>query len=161
MIQSVKPHPASNPYPILRPLAHQPLRFISLTREMIGLDTHYGDNGTYICPGEEKCSACGKGHPARWNGYLIGKSLINGSIAVCHLTAAAGIELQSHYEKPRGFLGAKILLVRTLPVMNAPVEAKLFGWEDDVCPVPADRALEIVARIYRKQITTPDGSRDA
>lgn len=161
MNTSVKPHPAENPYPVLRPLHGHPLRFISLNREMIGLDTHYGDCGTYMCPGEEKCAACRRGEPKRWNGYLVGKSEVNDKIAICHITAAAGVQLDFHYEKPRGFMGARIILKRSGPAMNSPVEAMIYGWVDDVVPVTREKSVEIIARLYRKLINTKDGERFA
>jgi hypothetical protein len=120
-----------------------------MTRKIFGIDSHFGDSGTYPCPGEELCDRCKAGDPARYQGYLIGRGIENHHLAICHLTAASAIELKVHQVGERGLLGAKILLIRNGPKGNSPVEGKLFGWEEGVEETPEARLMEIVCAIYR------------
>lgn len=152
MIQSVDPHPRRVPYPILRPRPGQPHRFVSRSRTLFGVDSHFGNRATFHCVGEEFCERCKVGDAPRYQGYLLGQSIDERHMCICHVTAAAALELKPHLATRRGLLGARIVLTRMSPAANGPVGATLFGWDDEVTEIPMAELGAIVNAIYRIKI---------
>lgn len=149
MIQLVKPHKLTVPYPLLRPRPGCPLRFVSRSKHLVGVDTHYGSNGTFICPGEDDCPSCRKGEPPRYQGYLLGESIVNNKIAIIHLTAAAAEEVWSLEIASDGLVGARFVLERSGPKQNSPVNAIHFGWDEAVDALSQHLLVECLVRLYR------------
>lgn len=152
MIKSVDPHGRRVPYPILRPGPGKPHRFVSLSRKLFGVDSHYGNRCTFACPGEQHCNNCKAGDAPRYQGYLIGMSLDYKMTCISHVTAGAAIELNALATPTRGLLGAKILLTRNSVSSNGPVSAIIFGWDDAVDQMPSNTLEAIVNAIYRVKI---------
>jgi len=75
-------------------------------------------------------------------------------MAIVHLTANAALQLLPHITGVRGLLGARIVLTRDSVAQNSPVGATVFGWDDQIKPVPWERLVEIVHAIYRQPVSS-------
>ena len=148
-MRTVRPHPESVPYPILRPRPGQPLRCVCLSREIFGVDTHYGNGMTYYCPGAETCDTCKRGGVARYQGYVMGLGLQSNVTAIIHLTAKAAEMLEAVERPQRGLLGLKISLFRVGDKDNGEVQAQAFGWEDDVNEFSRARLSQLMHSVFR------------
>lgn len=149
MLSSVQPHPATRPYKVVRPRPGVDVIFVSLSRKIFGISTHYGNHGTYRCVGAKHCTACKGGDPPRWQGYLIGEGEESGTVALIHLTYNAARDLQNTERLTRGLLGARIRLHRKGPQSNGEVAATCHGWKDDASEVGWNFLRQMVHALYR------------
>lgn len=71
------PPETDNPhsFDIVRTPASKPLIAIVTSLEIAGRMTHFANNRTVPCEGEDKCPWCQAGHSRRWHGYLAAVSM--------------------------------------------------------------------------------------
>ena len=152
MMKQSQPHPEKVPYPIVRPRPGLGIRFVSMSRSIFGIDTHYGGGRTYYCPGRIDCESCKKGHLQRYQGYLMGCHSENGTVAVVHLTAGAAEIISKLETGDRGLVGLKCVLLRSGQLDNGAVEVQPYGWTTDVQEFPQEEFEKLIHSIYRIQL---------
>lgn len=136
------------PWPILRPGACRPLRFVSLCKCWAAKNTHWFGGKTVECTLTDECIACQRGIDVRWTGWIIGKSMVNEDRAICHLSAGAANDLVPILRERGSLLGAQIVLERKGEKRNGPVYARVEGQSEVDRPFTAAELEKIINVIF-------------
>jgi len=144
-----QPVPANVPYPIVRIPKAGVLRMEVCTRSWVNLMVHYTGSGAKVCPGEDKCTACLSGILQQWQGYVMATPIDKRQFFIVPLTQLAAYMLKQQVWRKQSLWGAKVVLTRTGPRANGPVEASIWGWSDDTPFTSIDRLLWAVSTIHR------------
>lgn len=101
------PEPRKTFVRVESPKVGQPVKFVSYSRQVIGIRTHWMDGTTHPCLAPEyPCPGCGEKLPRRWKGYLFGWSLTHPGSALLELpadTIRAYIQLRDAAQDLRGY----------------------------------------------------------
>lgn len=138
------------PYEVVKVLPGKPIKFISQSKAWEDIYTHWYGRHSIKCLKPDYCQLCIDRNAIVWKAYLLGCATVGGNTAIFQLTPVATSSLLEWTERPRGLLGAIILLTRKGKRDNGPLTAELRGWCDHVEERPFER-LEGVVKVLYKQ----------
>lgn len=112
---------------IRRAPAEGTMKLVLLSREILGLQTHFYLGRTGPCL-RDKCDACRRNHLARWKGYLLAKDVSTMSQIVFEFTPP-GVKSLVDAQKTYGTMrGLQIIVSRIGKKANSRVNIFVKGW---------------------------------
>lgn len=144
------PNGIYSPYEVVKCLPGKPIKFVCQSKEWEDVETHWYGGHSVRCPKPAYCQLCEDRNDVAWKAYLLGTAPTGGVTAIFQLTPLAASTLKEWADRPRGLLGAIILLKRKGDRPNGPLTAELRGWCDHTTERPYERLERVVNVLYKQ-----------
>jgi len=139
-------------YKIVVCKADQPLSFVSVCDQYVGLITHWWGGHTVACEYPEFCEACNRSIRKDFKSYLAVESVEFGTRVIVQITHACCLELARYLEYPRGLLGLKMRLSRATKADTSMLQVATFGFQEVAHPVTAEQLEQTMARVFAANV---------
>lgn len=135
-------------YPIVRCRPKQPLRITLLQVSFRGVWTHYWNDKTIVCGGDENCDACKQNLKLAWIGHILARRHQDDRTVLCPVTRPVASDLKQHKREEHGLLGLRVCLSRVGRRTTSPIATQVFGRDMAVDEIPVMVTERIMMRLY-------------
>ena len=140
--------------PIVRARPNKPIKCVIACRQWVGVETHYSNGRTVMCPGMNTCTVCRIGSIPRWQGYLFVKLSECGNNALIQITPNVLDKLDQVRHPIRGLLGLRCIFSRAGQRINGPLVVYTYGRDETTTELQKRHLEQCLLRILEANAET-------